>query len=211
MPLSEIGILHSDEDILVVSKPTRMLSVPGRAEDNKDSLILRLNQHLYADALIVHRLDWETTGLMVLARNKESHSELSRQFRQRQVMRSYIAVCWGELKASQGRIDLPMRYDPANKPRQILDFYQGKQALTYWQRIGYENGHTRVQLSPYTGRSHQLRVHLLALGHPILGDPLYAHAQALAAAPRLYLHATQLSFEHPRSAQRLNFQLPAEF
>lgn len=211
MPLRHIDILHVDTDILVVSKPTRMLSVPGRAEDNKDSLILRLNQHGYPDALIVHRLDWETTGLMVLARNKSSHSELSRQFRQRQVQRSYIALCWGRTNAEQGRIELPMRYDPPNKPRQTLDFHQGKAALTYWRKLAEENGHSRLLLTPHTGRSHQLRVHLLALGHPILGDPLYAHQPALQASDRMCLHARQLAFCHPHSGQQLEFIQPAGF
>jgi|SRR5690606_9357101 len=211
MPLSQIGILHADHDILVVNKPTRMLSVPGRAEDNKDSLVLRLNHHGYPEALIVHRLDWETTGLMVLARNPASHSELSRQFRQREVERQYVAVCWGEVTGNHGRIELPMRYDPPNKPRQCLDFTQGKSALTYWRKLEQQQGNSRLLLSPYTGRSHQLRVHLLSLGHPILGDPLYAHPQALAAAPRLCLHAQSLSFQHPTSKQQLHFHCAAEF
>ena len=211
MPTAQIGIVHADADILVVNKPTRMLSVPGRAIDNRDSLILHLNQGHYPDALIVHRLDWETTGLMVLARNRNSHSELSRQFRERLVQRQYVALCWGRIDASHGRIELPMRYDPPNKPRQTLDLLQGKSALTYWRRLGHEQSHSRLLLSPHTGRSHQLRVHLLALGHPILGDPLYAHPAALAAMPRMCLHASQLTFTHPRSGEPLGFTSQAEF
>ncbi|MCK9237758.1 MAG: RluA family pseudouridine synthase [Thiopseudomonas sp.] len=211
MPLSSISIVYQDHDLLVVNKPTLLLSVPGRAENNKDCLIQRLNQNGYPDALIVHRLDWETTGLMVLARNAAAHSELSRQFRERLVARTYTALCWGQLAAQQGQIELPMRYDPPNKPRQTLDFMQGKTARTYWRKLSTHESHTRVELSPHTGRSHQLRVHLNALGHPILGDPLYAHNDALNAAPRLCLHAATLSFYHPANQQPLSFHCPAEF
>lgn len=211
MPLSSISILHQDQDILVINKPTLLLSVPGRAEDNKDSLLLRLNQHGYPEALIVHRLDWETTGLMVLARNRASHAELSRQFREREVQRTYIALCWGKPAARQGQIDLPMRYDPPNKPRQTLDFKQGKAARTYWRVLKEHRDYFRVELTPYTGRSHQLRVHLNSLGHPILGDPLYAHPQALQASQRLCLHASTLGFCHPVSQQFLDFHCPALF
>lgn len=211
MPLSTIDILYQDQDMLVVNKPTLLLSVPGRAEDNKDSLILRLNQNGYPEALIVHRLDWETTGLMVLARTPQAHRMLSRQFQDRQVQRTYIALCWGQLTEQQGQIDLPMRYDPPNKPRQTLDFEQGKNALTYWRKLDHSPTHTRVELTPYTGRSHQLRVHLNSLGHPILGDPLYAHPDALNAAPRLCLHATTLCFLQPSTEQPLNFHSPAPF
>lgn len=211
MPLRSIDILYQDAQLLVVNKPTLMLSVPGRAEDNKDSLILRLNTHGYPEALIVHRLDWETTGLMVLARDPLSHAELSRQFRDREVQRTYIALCWGTPPAQHGQIDLPMRYDPPNKPRQTIDFVQGKSARTYWRLLEQKSEHFRVELSPHTGRSHQLRVHLNSIGHPILGDPLYAHTAALLAENRLCLHANTLSFKHPSSAEPLHFQCPAEF
>ena len=211
MPLSDIPVVYHDEHLLVVNKPTLMLSVPGRAEDNKDCLVLRLQQNGYPEALIVHRLDWETTGLMVLARSSGIHSELSRQFRERQVSRRYQALCWGHLPSSSGQIELPMRYDPPNKPRQIVDWVHGKSALTFWRLLEQNGPSSRVELTPHTGRSHQLRVHLNSLGHPILGDPLYAHAEALQATPRLCLHATQLSFVHPHSGKLLELHCPPEF
>lgn len=211
MPLSNIPVLYHDAHLLVVNKPTLLLSVPGRAEDNKDSLILRLQHNGYPEALIVHRLDWETTGLMVIARSPEVHAELSRLFRERQVVRRYQALCWGRLPSVAGQIELPMRYDPPNKPRQTVDWVHGKPALTFWQVLEQNEQCSRVELAPHTGRSHQLRVHLNSLGHPILGDPLYAHDQALRAAPRLCLHATELSFVHPCSGQSLQLHCPADF
>ncbi len=211
MPLSDIPVLYRDKHLLVVNKPTLLLSVPGRAEDNKDSLVLRLQQNGYPEALIVHRLDWETTGLMVLARSARVHADLSKLFRERQVQRSYHALCWGHFAGNAGQIELPMRYDPPNKPRQIVDWEQGKSALTFWRLLRQEGDFSRVELTPHTGRSHQLRVHLNSLGHPILGDPLYAHPQALQAAPRLCLHATTLSFVHPCTFQPLHFDCPPAF
>lgn len=211
MPLTHIPVLYQDPHLLIVNKPTRLLSVPGRAVDNRDCLIQRLQDNGYPEALIVHRLDWETTGLIIIARTTESHAELSRLFRERLVDRRYQALCWGQLTAAGGHIDLPMRYDPPNKPRQTLDWEQGKQALTFWRRLAIEGQYTRVELMPHTGRSHQLRVHLDSLGHPILGDPLYAHPAALAAADQLCLHATQLSFPHPVSGELLRFYSPPEF
>ena len=211
MPLSSIEIIYIDSQILVVNKPTLLLSVPGRAEDNKDCLSTRLQENGYPDALIVHRLDWETTGLMILARNPEAHRELSRQFQDREVKKGYTALCWGEPSANKGQIELPMRYDPPNKPRQIIDHIQGKYALTYWEKLECHPTYSRIKLMPYTGRSHQLRVHMQAIGHPLLGDPLYAHRLAFTAAPRLCLHASELSITHPTNKRRLNFKCPATF
>lgn len=211
MPLSSIEIIHADPHILVVNKPTLLLSVPGRAEDNKDCLITRLQDNGYPDALTVHRLDLETSGLTVLARDADSHRELSRQFHDREVTKGYSALCWGEFAHRQGQVELPLRYDPPNKPRQIVDHQQGKHALTFWTVVQQHKAHCRVNLVPYTGRSHQLRVHMLALGHPILGDPLYAHEYALHAAPRLCLHADKLGITHPVSQQRLDFSCPPPF
>ncbi len=211
MPLSSIPILYRDPHLLVVNKPTLLLSVPGRAEDNKDSLVLRLQHNGYPEALIVHRLDWETTGLMVLARSPASHAALSRLFRERQVQRRYQALCWGELDSARGQIELPMRYDPPTKPRQVIDHLHGKPALTFWRRLQCQAGFSLVELTPHTGRSHQLRVHLNSMGHPILGDPLYAHPPALNACSRLCLHATELAFAHPASGQLLSFSCPSGF
>ena len=211
MPLSNLPIVYLDSQLMVVNKPTLLLSVPGRAEDNKDSVILRLQQNGYPEALIVHRLDWETTGLMVLARAPEAHRALSLQFQNRQTLKRYEALCWGQPQSNAGNIDLAMRYDPPNKPRQIIDLILGKRALTFWRCLEQQPTFCRMELIPYTGRSHQLRLHMQALGHPILGDKLYANPAAIAAHERLCLHATDLGFTHPSSGEQLNFHCPAPF
>lgn len=206
MPLSSITIIHECEQFLIVNKPPYLLSVPGRAEDNKDCLITRLQENGYPEALIVHRLDWETSGLLVIARNPDSHRELSRQFQDRETHKSYTALCWGSPHLDSGYIDLPLRYDPDHKPRHIVDHKLGRQALTFWKVLERHNKHSRIELTPITGRSHQLRVHLLSIGHPILGDKLYAHTEALEGQERLYLHATQLSITHPTTQETLLFE-----
>ncbi|PKM30176.1 MAG: RNA pseudouridine synthase [Gammaproteobacteria bacterium HGW-Gammaproteobacteria-11] len=211
MPLSSIGILHEDPDFLIVDKPSMLLSVPGRAEDNKDCLITRLQDNGYPEARIVHRLDWETSGLLVLGRNADSHRELSRQFHDRETRKIYIALCWGQPDADSGQIDLPLRYDPPTKPRHVVDHELGKRAQTFWRILERKDDYCRVELTPITGRSHQLRVHMLAIGHPLLGDQLYANPQALAACPRLALHAASLGIQHPRSGEPMNFVSPAPF
>ncbi|NLY58018.1 MAG: RNA pseudouridine synthase [Gammaproteobacteria bacterium] len=211
MPLTHIGILHEDPAFLIVDKPTLLLSVPGRAEDNKDCLITRLQENGYPEARIVHRLDWETSGILVIARDPDSHRELSRQFHDRETGKRYIALCWGQPEADAGHIDLPLRYDPPNKPRHIVDHELGKPAQTFWQVLERHAEHCRVELTPITGRSHQLRVHMLSIGHPLLGDGLYAHQQALHACPRLALHAARLEINHPQTGERMAFDSPAPF
>lgn len=211
MPLSNIEIVHRDDALLVVNKPTLLLSVPGRAEDNRDCLVTRLQENGYPEARIVHRLDWETSGLIVLARDADSHRELSRQFHDRETEKAYTALCWGEPEVDSGRIELPLRYDPPTKPRHVVDQQQGRHALTFWRVLERCGRFSRIELTPITGRSHQLRVHMLAIGHPLLGDRLYAHGEALAAAERLCLHASLLVLGHPRSGERLRFESPAPF
>lgn len=211
MPLTDIGILHEDPTFLIVNKPTLLLSVPGRAEDNKDCLITRLQANGYPEARIVHRLDWETSGLLVIARNPDSHRELSRQFHDRETEKTYIALCWGQPDTESGHIDLPLRYDPPNKPRHIVDHELGKSAQTFWRVVERLGDHCRVELTPITGRSHQLRVHMLSIGHPLLGDRLYARSDALAALPRLALHAARLGIRHPETGERMIFDSPAPF
>jgi len=207
MPLD---ILYSDEDLVVVNKPTLLLSVPGRGAEKQDCVVSRLAPH-FPGIREVHRLDWETSGLMLLAKNREAHRELGRQFREREVEKRYIAVVHGELAAGQGEVDLPLRCDWPNRPRQMVDHEQGKPSLTRWRRLSVDNGCSRVELSPVTGRSHQLRVHMMAMGHPILGDRLYAHAEGLAMAERLLLHAAHLAFVHPRSGAFLRFDSSAPY
>lgn len=211
MPLSTIRILHQDPTFLVIDKPTLLLSVPGRAEDNKDCLITRLQENGYPEARIVHRLDWETSGIILLARDADSHRELSRQFHDRETEKAYTALCWGQPAMDSGSIDLPLRYDPPTKPRHVVDHDQGKHALTFWRVLERHPKWCRVELTPVTGRSHQLRVHMLSMGHPLLGDGLYAEGEALQAAPRLCLHANMLAFSHPASGERLRFECPAPF
>jgi len=211
MPLSNIQIVHQDAALLVVNKPTLLLSVPGRAEDNKDCLVTRLQENGYPEARIVHRLDWETSGLMVLARDPDSHRELSRQFHDRETEKAYTALCWGEPERDSGRIELPLRYDPENKPRHIVDHEHGRQALTFWRVVERCGQYARVELTPITGRSHQLRVHMLSIGHPLLGDRLYAEGEALALRDRLCLHASLLCLTHPQTGERLRFESPAPF
>jgi len=211
MPIRHIPIIYQDAQILLVNKPSRLLSVPGRAEDNKDCLITRLQQNGYPEARIVHRLDYETSGLLLLARDAQSHRELSRQFQARETEKTYQALCFGQLLKNSGSINLPLRYDPPNKPRHIVCHQYGKAALTYFRVLERCDGFCRVELKPITGRSHQLRVHMLALGHPLLGDTLYAEGQALSAAPRLCLHAQQLAFNQPLSGERLSFNCASPF
>lgn len=207
---SESWILYVDEHIIMVNKPSGMLSVPGRGEDKQACLISHI-QTRYPDALIVHRLDMDTSGLMVLARSKESHRHLSRQFQERQTQKAYLAVCCGLPALTEGKTCLPMRCDWQRRPRQMIDFKQGKYAETHWQVIQQYPQSFLIKLMPVTGRSHQLRLHMKSLGHPILGDNLYADKAALNAAPRLMLHAQQLRFTHPITQQPMTFDCPAEF
>ena len=183
MPLSNIHIIHEDAGVLVVNKPTLLLSVPGRAEDNKDCLITRLQENGYPEARIVHRLDWETSGIILLARDADTHRELSRQFHDRETEKAYTALAWGQPELDSGSIDLPLRYDPPTKPRHVVDHEFGKNALTFWKVLERCGDYCRVELTPITGRSHQLRVHMLSIGHPLLGDGLYAHPCAKASNP----------------------------
>lgn len=200
-------ILHLDARFLLVNKPSWLLSVPGRGADKQDSVVTRLAKD-FPGLREVHRLDWPTSGLMLLARDKSSHRNLSQQFQQRLVEKEYIAMVEGSIQADYGVIDLPLRCDWPNRPRQMVDQLEGKPALTLWRCISRSDDCSRLCLTPHTGRSHQLRVHLMTLGHPIVGDPLYGDPKR---SPRLMLHASQLRFSHPETGQRLTFQAPAPF
>jgi tRNA pseudouridine32 synthase/23S rRNA pseudouridine746 synthase len=160
-------------------------------------------QRTYPSASIVHRLDLDTSGIMVIPLNKPTHAHISRQFQQRLVEKSYHAVVYGLLREDRGEIDLPIACDWENRPRQIICHERGRPALTRFEVLERHTDRTRVLLQPVTGRSHQLRIHMRELGHPILGCDMYAHPQALAMAPRLMLHATTLAFEHPTTGERL--------
>lgn len=194
--------MFADDQILVVEKPAGLLSVPGRFV--KDCLLHRVLFD-YPDAVIVHRLDLDTSGLMVLAMSKQAVSDLNRQFRERIVGKQYIADVDGLVEGSEGEIDLPMRPDPEDRPRQVIDHDNGRQALTRYSVVESSDHRTRLILYPVTGRSHQLRLHLASIGHPILGCDLYAHPQAFGAADRLLLHAQCLMFQHPDSGESLSY------
>lgn len=205
-----IEVLYQDESILVAIKPADLLSVPGRGPENQDCLLHRL-QPRFPTARIVHRLDCATSGLMVLALDADSHRELSRQFHDRETQKRYIAQVDGRVLEPEGQVELPLRCDWPNRPKQMVDHEQGKAALTQYRVIETHPDRTRVELIPITGRSHQLRVHMQALGHPILGDRFYATPSALAKANRLQLHAEQLGIHHPVSGNSMLFTAPCPF
>lgn len=205
-----LDIIHQDTDIIVVSKPSGLLSVPGRAETHKDCLEARV-QREFPTARIVHRLDMDTSGIMVMAMGAAPHRHLSIQFEKRKVKKGYIATVWGEPEGDSGRVDLPVRCDWENRPRQIVDHEQGKSAQTDWEVISRNGDTSRILLLPHTGRTHQLRVHMQQINHPILGDDFYAHKDALEAADRLCLHAQDLSFYHPTSNVFMDFHSPCPF
>ena len=202
-------IVYIDDDLLIIDKPAGLLSVPGRLPENFDSVALRLQRDLDAHIRTVHRLDQDTSGLMVYARHADAHRELSRQFHDREVDKVYQAIVHGRLQDEEGEVRLPLRYDPDNKPRHIVDTQLGKAALTLWRVCAYETSWTRVDLVPYTGRSHQLRVHMQSLGHAIRGDRLYAPQSA--DEPRLCLHARHLALTHPGDGRRLHWDSPPPF
>ncbi|WJG08962.1 pseudouridine synthase [Aliiglaciecola sp. LCG003] len=202
--------VYQDDDLIVINKASGLLTVPGKALEHKDSLQLRVKR-VYPTATIVHRLDMATSGLIVLALNMDTHRKLSKAFELRQTSKSYLARVYGQLSQSTGSIDLPLICDWPNRPKQMVDHERGKSALTHWRCVVSDNDESLVELTPVTGRSHQLRVHMLSIGHPILGDRLYAHEDALAAASRLQLHAQSLGFTHPQTEQALVFDCPAPF
>jgi tRNA pseudouridine32 synthase/23S rRNA pseudouridine746 synthase len=193
--------LWLDDSLIVVDKPAELLAVPGRGADKQDSLSSRV-QAQYPDALIVHRLDMATSGLMLFARGLEMQSRLSQMFREREIYKCYEACVAGRLTQEVGEIDLPVGSDWPNRPKQRVDMLQGKHALTRYRLLKFDAEYdaSRVALEPVTGRTHQLRVHLAALGHPILGDALYGDA---GSAPRLLLHACELNLLHPVSGESL--------
>ncbi len=209
-PLSADQLLYADDQLIVVNKSADLLSVPGKGEDKQDCLWRRA-QVTHPTARMVHRLDYATSGVMVIALNADSHRHLSMQFQNRETDKYYQAIITGLPEESNGLIDLPLRCDWDNRPLQMVDHEQGKSAQTRWEITERMQDRCRVNLYPITGRSHQLRVHMLALGHPIAGDRFYASEAQQAMAPRLLLHAEQLTFSHPVSGTSLTFTAPADF
>ena len=198
-------LVHVDDALIAADKPADLLSVPGRGPQNADCLAVRL-QAMYADALIVHRLDMATSGLIVFGRGAAVQRALSIAFAERRVAKTYVAVVDGLMREDAGEIDLPLIADWPNRPRQMVDASRGKPSRTRWRVLARDAGagRTRVELAPVTGRSHQLRVHLQAIGHPILGDTLYAPPPVADASPRLLLHASRLQLAHPVSGHALD-------
>ncbi|HSD36933.1 MAG TPA: pseudouridine synthase [Rhodocyclaceae bacterium] len=211
-PHHGLDVVHDDNSVIVVNKPSGLLSVPGRGDDKQDCMASRV-QADFADALIVHRLDMETSGLLVFARGATAHRALSHAFESRQVGKQYIAVVDGRLDTSSGEVNLPLICDWPNRPLQKVDHEVGKPSLTRYTVLEHdaETDTTRVALEPVTGRSHQLRVHMLSLGHAILGDMLYASEAVQKKSSRLLLHACFLSLPHPASGTPISFSSKAGF
>jgi tRNA pseudouridine32 synthase/23S rRNA pseudouridine746 synthase len=208
-PASHV-VLYVDDVLWSSTNPLACSASPVAAKTSKTASS-PVSNSTYPDARIVHRLDYDTSGLLVLGRNADSHRELSRQFQDREVGKQYIALALGYVAENAGEVDLPLRYDPPTKPRQVVDMVNGQHALTRWNVLSREQGYTRLALEPFTGRTHQLRVHMQALGHPLLGDPLYAPEEARTEESRLCLHAETLAFTHPVHGGRLQFRAPAPF
>jgi tRNA pseudouridine32 synthase/23S rRNA pseudouridine746 synthase len=209
-PFEPLRVIHADHAIAVVDKPAGLLTVPGRGPDMEDCLIARV-QGLYPEALLVHRLDRDTSGVIVFALTRHAQRELSAQFEARKTKKAYRARLWGHLQPKEGRVDLPLTVDWPNRPRQHVDLVKGRPAQTDWKVLGHDTDvTTRARLFPVTGRSHQLRVHMMALGHPILGDPLYAEGAA-RDFPRLMLHAETLRINHPETGRGMTFSAPVPF
>ncbi|HEY1067583.1 MAG TPA: RluA family pseudouridine synthase [Pirellulales bacterium] len=203
-------IVYRDERVIVLDKPSGLLSVPGRGPDLQDCLSARV-QIVHSTACVVHRLDRDTSGLMAMALDADAQRELNRQFAERLAEKRYIAIVLGEPQEESGLIDLPMRKDFERPPRHMIDPQFGKPAQTAWRVLERQGNRTRLELRPLTGRSHQLRLHLASLGWPILGDNLYATPDALAASPRLLLHAEELTLFHPDDGRRCTWRTPAPF
>jgi len=211
-PHTGLDILFQDPSLLVLNKPSGLLSVPGRGADKQDCLAGRV-QCEYPEALTIHRLDMETSGLVVMAKNAHVHRAMSLLFQERHVRKQYVAVVDGLIKQPDGEINLPLITDWPNRPKQKVDHDTGKASVTHYKVISQDQvlSTTRIELQPLTGRTHQLRVHMQSLGHAILGDRLYADELALGKASRLLLHACTLAFRHPVTQESLHFTHSAPF
>jgi tRNA pseudouridine32 synthase/23S rRNA pseudouridine746 synthase len=205
-----LDVLYRDEDVLVLNKQSGLLTVRGKPRAHQDCLETRV-QTVLPEALIVHRLDRPTSGVIVMGFGAENHRALSIAFQDRKTKKSYVAEVYGQIEGESGTVDEPLATDWENRPKQRIDYERGRPSQTHWHVTERSARFTRVQLTPVTGRSHQLRVHMQHLGHPILGDDFYAKGSALSAADRLLLHAERLEFEHPTSGEWMSFEVPAPF
>lgn len=208
-PDTPLDVLHEDHQILIVNKPAGLLSVPGKTPELTDCLIARL-EIAYPQVLLVHRLDRDTSGVMVFALTPHAQRHLGLQFEKRQTKKTYLARVAGRMEPKTGTVDLPLIVDWPNRPLQMVDPENGKPAVTDWRVMKASDVESRVQLYPLTGRSHQLRVHMLSLGHPILGDPLYA-SETAEQYPRMMLHAEELRLRHPDGGAGMKFRVKAPF
>lgn len=214
-PKDPLKILYQDDDLLVLSKPSGLLSVTGKNPGLEDCLQARVLKE-YPDARLIHRLDLDTSGVFLMALNKPAQANVNLQFEKRKTKKTYIARVWGHINDKEGHVDLPICVDWDNRPRQKICHEHGRPSQTDWEvlehgKLPCGNDFTRVLLKPITGRSHQLRVHMKTLGHPILGDVFYAHKEAVEAAKRLQLHAQSLTIFHPASKEAVTFTDPAPF
>lgn len=208
-PDTPLDIIHDDHEVLLVNKPPGLLSVPGKGEHLADCLIARIAR-VFPTVLLVHRLDRDTSGLMIFALTPLAQRHLSWQFEDRVPKKTYVARVWGRMMQAEGTVDLPLCVDWPNRPLQMVDHVNGKQAITDWNVVRATEDETRVRLMPRTGRSQQLRVHMREIGHPILGDPFYATGPA-RDHPRMMLHAERLEFRHPDGGRWTRFSVPAPF
>jgi len=208
-----IDIVYEDDRLILCNKPSGLLTVPGKDPSLADCLEVRVQARYpqYPAAKVVHRLDKDTSGLLLLAFDKQALGSLGSQFEHRKVEKYYVARVWGDIDGDSGLVDLPLATDWENKPRQRVDHERGRASQTRWEVLAREGGVTRLKLTPLTGRTHQLRVHMLALGHPILGDTFYADGPARDAADRLQLHAEMLQFSHPGDHAVHRYLVPAPF
>jgi tRNA pseudouridine32 synthase/23S rRNA pseudouridine746 synthase len=207
-----LDLVYQDEALIVVNKPEGLLSVPGRGDDRADCMVSRVQQRM-PEALTVHRLDMATSGLLVFARGPDMQRALSLAFQDRGVSKRYVAVVHGLVQPDDGVVDLPLIADWPNRPRQMVCHERGKPSQTRFQVLARDAvaAQTRVALEPITGRSHQLRVHMMSLGHAIVGDPLYADPEASVRADRLLLHAAELKLPHPQTGEWVHLHRPAPF
>lgn len=203
-----LKVIHLDDQVIVVDKPAGLLSVPGKLDGRKDCLESRLRAE-YWDALLVHRLDCDTSGVMIFARTKVAQGFLGQEFEQRRAKKVYVALVGGVLAQDRGTVDLPIGSDWEFRPRQKVDYVNGRSAITGWEVMAREKNKTRVRLFPRTGRSHQLRLHMREIGHPILGDPIYS--EDAAKYPRLMLHAESLGLHHPGSRLWVDYRAECPF
>ena len=203
-----LDVLYEDEALVVLNKPAGLLSVPGNV--SRDSLETRAAER-FGDTLVAHRLDMATSGVIVMPRGKSNLAAIGLQFEKRQTEKRYIAEVWGNVTEDKGTVDMPIRCDWPNRPLQMICHERGRPAVTHWDVIDRKEGRTRLTLTPVTGRSHQLRLHMKVIGHSILGDEWYAEGEARAASPRLLLHAESLTFTHPVTGDRMTITAPCPF